>query len=83
MLNTIKYKIFFVFLFVVQIFVCIFAAETNKYKIMKEKIKDFGEFNGWRGCMGLYFNTKQLRPLKKYGITAATTLEEAYNIINE
>ena len=31
---------------------------------MKEKIKDFGEFNGWRGCMGLYFNTKQLRPLQ-------------------
>ena len=57
--------------------------QTNKYKIMKEKIKDFGEFNGWRGCMGLYFNTKQLRLLKKYGITAATTLEEAYNIINE
>lgn len=50
---------------------------------MKEKIKDFGVFNGWRGCMGLYFNTKQLRPLKKYGITAATTLEEAYNIIND
>ena len=48
---------------------------------MKEKIKDSGEFNGWRGCMGLYFNTKELRPLKKYGITAATTLEEAYNII--
>lgn len=55
--------------------------KTNKYKIMKEKIKDFGEFNGWRGCMGLYFNTKTLRLLKKYGITAATTLEEAYNII--
>lgn len=50
---------------------------------MKEKIKEFGEFNGWRGCMGLYFNTKQLRPLKKYGITAATTLEEAYNILNK
>ncbi len=30
---------------------------------MKDKIKDFGEFNGWRGCMGLYFNTKTLRPL--------------------
>lgn len=55
--------------------------KTNKHKIMKEKIKEFGEFNGWRGCMGLYFNTKQLRPLKKYGITAATTLAEAYNII--
>ena len=49
---------------------------------MKETIKEFGNFNGWRGCMGLYFNTKQLRPLKKFGITAATTLEEAYNIIN-
>lgn len=50
---------------------------------MKEIIKEFGEFNGWRGCMSLYFNAKQLRPLKKYGITAATTLEEAYNIIND
>ena len=49
---------------------------------MKEKIKEFGEFNGWCGCMGLYFNAKQLRHLKKYGITASTTLEEAYNIIN-
>lgn len=49
---------------------------------MKEKIKDFGKFNGWRGCMVLYFNAKQLRHLKKYGITAATTLEEAYNIIS-
>nr|DAE12136.1 MAG TPA: hypothetical protein [Siphoviridae sp. ctMOb8] len=29
MLNTFKYKIFFVFLFVVQIFVCIFAAENK------------------------------------------------------
>ena len=63
-------------------------AKTKQYnnkntKIMKEKIKEFGKFNGWRGCMGLYFNTKQLRPLKKYGITAATTLEEAYNIINK
>ena len=75
------------FLFIFSYHFCNFALEikkqTNKYKIMKEKIKDFGEFNGWRGCMGLYFNTKQLRLLKKYGITAATTLEEAYNIINE
>lgn len=48
---------------------------------MKEEIENFGKFNGWRGCMGLYFNTKELRQLKKYGITAATTLEEAYNIL--
>lgn len=49
---------------------------------MKERIREFGEFNGWRGCMGLYFTQKQLRPLKNYGVTAATTLKEAYNIIN-
>lgn len=48
---------------------------------MKDEIKEFGEFNGWRGCMGLYFTTKQLRPLKKFGVTAATTLQEAYNIL--
>lgn len=48
---------------------------------MKERIRKFGELNGWRGCMGLYFTQKQLRTLKQYGITAATTLEEAYNAI--
>lgn len=49
---------------------------------MKDKIKDFGEFNGWRGCMGLYFNKKTLRTVKKYGITSATTLQDAYNILS-
>lgn len=49
---------------------------------MKDKIKDFGEFNGWRGCMGLYFNTKTLRTVMKYGITSATTLQDAYNILS-
>ena len=49
---------------------------------MKERIRKVGEFNDWRGCMGLYFTQRQLRPLKKYGIIEATTLKEAYNIIN-
>lgn len=49
---------------------------------MEERIKEFGEFNGWQGCMGLYFTQRQLRPLKKYGVIEATTLKEAYNIIN-
>lgn len=49
---------------------------------MKDIIKDSGEFNGWRGCMGLYFNTKTLRTVKKYGITSATTLQDAYNILS-
>ena len=75
--------IFLYFILWYRVFFISLQAQTNKYKIMKEKIKEFGKFNGWRGCMGLYFNTKQLRPLKKYGITAATTLEEAYNIINK
>ena len=29
---------------------------------MKEIIKEFGEFNGWRGCMGLYFNKNSFAP---------------------
>lgn len=48
---------------------------------MEERIKELGEFNGWRGCIGLYFTQKQLRALKQYGITAETTLEEAYKAI--
>ena len=49
---------------------------------MKDKIKIFGDFNGWRGCMGLYFNTKALRSLKKYGISSDTTLVDAYKILS-
>lgn len=49
---------------------------------MKKRIREVGEFNDWRGCMGLYFTQRQLQPLKKYGIIEATTLKEAYNIIN-
>lgn len=74
-------RIFLYFILRYRVFFISLQQKTNKYKIMKEKIKDFGEFNGWRGCMGLYFNAKQLRPYTKYGITAATTLEEAYNIL--
>lgn len=29
---------------------------------MKEKIKDFGEFNGWRGCMGCISIQKSFAP---------------------
>lgn len=49
---------------------------------MKDQIKNFGEFNGWRGCMGLYFSSKTIRTLKKYGITSATTLKEAYMLLS-
>jgi hypothetical protein len=48
---------------------------------MIELIKEIGDFNNWHGCIGLYLTQKQLRPLKKYGVTEATTLKEVYNII--
>lgn len=50
------------FILVFIFFYISLQAKTNKYKIMKEKIKDFGEFNGWRGCMGLYFNKNSFAP---------------------
>lgn len=50
---------------------------------MKEQIKNFGDYNCWRGCIGLYFTRKQLCSLKKFGITSSTTLQEAYNLIHE
>lgn len=83
MLNTFKYKIFFVF-FICSTNVCLYLCSRKQINtlIMKDKIKDFGEFNGLRGCMGLYFNTKTLRTVKKYGITSATTLQDAYNILS-
>ena len=48
---------------------------------MLELIKGFGEFNNWRGCIGIYFTQKDLRPLKKLGITAETSLKDAYTIL--
>ena len=31
-----------------------------------EMIKNFGEFNNWKGYVDQYFNTKNQRELKKY-----------------
>lgn len=50
---------------------------------MLEKIKDFGEFNNWKGCIGLYFNQKDIRPLKKLGITTGTSIKDAYIILSK
>lgn len=50
---------------------------------IKERIKYFGDYNCWRGCIGLYFTQKELRSLKKFGITSATTLQEAYYLIHD
>lgn len=46
---------------------------------MIQKIKTFGEFNAWRGFIGLYLTSKEIRSLKKFGITSETTIKEAYD----
>jgi len=52
---------------------------------MEERIKDFGEFNGWKGFIGLYFTKKELRVIaKEVGIKAKEIgnykLVEIYNL---
>lgn len=32
---------------------------------MKELVEKLGEFNNWKGCIGLYFTKKQLRQIAK------------------
>ena len=49
--------------------------------ITKDDIKNFGEANNWRGCIGLYFTKKKVSSLKKLGITEETSIKEAYKII--
>ncbi len=46
---------------------------------IKERLKEVGIYNNWKGYIGLYVTTKQLRALKKFGITADDTIKEAYN----
>ena len=60
---------------------------TNYYKLfkitimqnIKEQLKEVGTYNSWKGYIDLYFTNKQLRELKKFGITADDTIKEAYN----
>lgn len=48
-----------------------------------QKIKNIGEFNNWRGFVGLYLTTKELMSLKKYGITKDTTIKLAFVYLTE
>lgn len=52
--------------------------KTNLFD-MKQKIKNLGEFNAWRGFIGLYLTSKEIRSLKKFGITKDMTLKQAYD----
>lgn len=46
---------------------------------MIQKIKNLGDFNNWKGFISLYLTTKEVRSLKKFGITSETTIKEAYD----
>ena len=48
---------------------------------MKEKLLNIGTYNNWRGCIGLYLTKKEIRSLKRLGITEGTTIKEAYNLL--
>ena len=87
--KQLKKFILFRFYLVIIIVVCIFADENKHKKIilnlfdMIQKIKEIGEFNAWRGFIGLYLTTKEVRSLKKFGITSETTIKEAYKILTK
>ena len=50
-------------------------------KAIKNKIGNLGTFNGWRGFVGLYLTKKEIRSLKKYGITEDMTILQAFNAL--
>lgn len=48
---------------------------------MKDKVKYYGDFNGWKGLIGFYFTKKELRQIaKEVGIK--TKEIEGYNLID-
>jgi len=53
-----------------------------KLEDMKDLVKNMGEFNNWKGGIGLYFTQKTLRPLKKLGITPEMPIKDAYSILS-
>jgi hypothetical protein len=55
--------------------------ETKTYFL--ELVKQFGEFNNWKGYIDLYFTVKDMRKLKKLGVTKNNTIKEAYQILNK
>ena len=61
--------------------------EINQLKIkdMKnqfiELIKNFGEFNNWKGYVDQYFNIKNQRELKKLGVYKDMKILDAYKIL--
>jgi len=49
--------------------------------MIKNKIKTLGDFNNWKGVIGLYLNSKELRTLKPLGINKSMTISQVYEIL--
>lgn len=54
--------------------------ETTKVEFI-EVVKHIGNFNNWKGFIGLYFTKSEIRLMKKYGVTENKTIKEVYNIL--
>ena len=48
-----------------------------------EQVKNFGEFNNWKGYVDQYFNTKNQRELKKLGVSKDMKILDAYNVLTK
>lgn len=48
-----------------------------------ELIKNFGEFNNWKGYVDQYFNKKDQRELKKLGVPGDMKILDAYNVLTK
>lgn len=49
-------------------------------KKIKAKLNELGEFNGWKGYIGLYLTQKELRTIKKAGVDyEILTMREVYD----
>ena len=46
-----------------------------------ELIKNFGEFNNWKGYVEQYFNTKNQRKLEKLGVYKDMKILDAYKVL--
>lgn len=48
-----------------------------------ELVKNFGEFNNWKGYVDQYFNTKNRRELKMLGVSKDMKILEAYRVLTK
>lgn len=48
-----------------------------------ELVKNFGEFNNWKGYVDQYFNTNNQRELKKLGVSKDMKILEAYRVLTK